>query len=449
MEKNKKSFLIEFFSLAVPIMLQSLSGNILNLCDTLMVSQLSETAISGITVANKTFFIFHLVIFGASSGVSIFMAQYYGAKDEKSCRQAFGFGVRMCLGVAILFLLFLFLAPERAFTLYVKNPETIAAGLSYIRIVRFSYVPVAVNVMMAVYFRITQRQNIPMYSGIISVAVNILFNYILIFGKLGAPRLEIRGAAYGTLLSRIFEMSILVVLFCRGQKKEGEKRKREFLSRQIRGNMLKKILPLIVNETVWAAALNMIFKNYCRVNETYIPAITVVDNIFDMVNVAFIGCSMTAGIVMGKYLGADKLSEAKKVSVRLIKIDLLVSVAVSLCVFAVAPYIPLLFALKGELLLVTTLLLRIKVLFSWTQGYGETIYYILRAGGDTRAVFLVDGLFMLMGPFLVSTLASRLTEWPLPYVYFCTEGIYLMKLFVTTYLYKKGKWAKNIVAKVE
>lgn len=449
MVRNKKPFLIEFFSLAVPIMLQSLSGNILNLCDTLMVSQLSETAISGITVANKTFFIFHLVIFGASSGVSIFMAQYYGAKDEKSCRQAFGFGVRMCLGVAILFLLFLLLAPEQAFILYVKNPETIAAGLSYIRIVRFSYVPVAVNVMMAVYFRITQRQNIPMYSGITSVAVNILFNYILIFGKLGAPRLEIRGAAYGTLLSRIFEMSMLVILFYRCQKREGEKKKRESLSRQIRGNMLKKILPLIVNETVWAAALNMIFKNYCYVNETYIPAITVVDNIFDMMNVAFIGCSMTAGIVMGKYLGANKLSEAKKVSVRLIKIDLFVSVAVSLCVFAVAPYIPLFFALKGELLLVTTLLLRIKVLFSWTQGYGETIYYILRAGGDTRAVFLVDGLFMLMGPFLVSTLASRLTEWPLPYVYFCTEGIYLMKLFVTTYLYKKGKWAKNIVAKVE
>lgn len=447
MEKNKKAFLIEFFSLAVPIMLQSLSGNILNLCDTLMVSQLSETAISGVTVANKTFFIFHLVIFGASSGVSIFMAQYYGAKDKKSCRLAFGFGVRMCLGIALLFLLFLLVAPRLVFTLYVKNPDTIAAGMSYIRIVRFSYVPVAVNVMMAVYFRIHQRQSIPMYTGIFSVAVNILFNYILIFGKLGAPRFEIRGAAFATMLSRILEMGMLLLLFYRHQKQEGEKRKKETISWHMRGIMLRKILPLIVNETVWAAALNMIFKNYCYVNEAYIPAITVVDNIFDMVNVAFIGCSTTAGIVMGKWLGANKLSEAKKISVRLIKIDLFVSVAVSLCGFLVAPYIPLLFSLTGELLSVTTLLLRIKVLFTWTQGYGETIYYILRAGGDTREVFLVDGLFMLIGPFLVSTLASRFTGWPLPYVYFCTEGIYLTKLFVTTYLYRKGKWIKNIAVR--
>ena len=150
---------------------------------------------------------------------------------------------------------------------------------------------------------------------------------------------------------------------------------------------------------------------------------------------------------MGKWLGANKLSEAKKISVRLIKIDLFVSVAVSLCVFLVAPYIPLLFSLTGELLSVTTLLLRIKVLFTWTQGYGETIYYILRAGGDTREVFLVDGLFMLIGPFLVSTLTSRFTGWPLPYVYFCTEGIYLTKLFVTTYLYRNGKWIKNIAVR--
>lgn len=319
--------------------------------------------------------------------------------------------------------------------------------MSYIKIVRFSYVPVAVNVMMAVYFRIHQKQSIPMYTGIFSVAVNILFNYILIFGKLGAPRLEIRGAALATLFSRILEMGMLLILFYRHWKLEGGKRKKETISWHMRGIMLRKILPLIVNETVWAAALNMIFKNYCYVNENYIPAITVVDNIFDMVNVAFIGCSTTAGIVMGKWLGANKLSEAKKISVRLIKIDLFVSVAVSLCVFLVAPYIPLLFSLTGELLSVTTLLLRIKVLFTWTQGYGETIYYILRAGGDTREVFLVDGLFMLIGPFLVSTLASHFTGWPLPCVYFCTEGIYLTKLFVTTYLYKKGKWIKNIAVR--
>lgn len=444
MEKDKKTFLIEFFSLAVPIMLQSLSGNILNLCDTLMVSKLSETAISGVTVANKTFFIFHLVLFGASSGVSIFMAQYYGAKDKRSCRLAFGFGVRMCVGIALAFLLFLLSAPEWAFTLYVKNGETIAAGLSYLKIVRFSYVLVALNVMMAVYFRIHQRQRIPMYTGIASVAVNILFNYILIFGKLGAPRLGIRGAAFATLFSRGLETGMLLLIFYRQRKGEVGERRGERLGRQMRGNMLKKILPLIVNETVWAAALNMIFKNYCYVNEAYIPAITVVDNIFDMVNVAFIGCSTAAGIVMGKYLGADRLSEAKKISLRLIKIDLSVSVAVSLCVFLVAPYIPTFFALTGELLRVTTLLLRIKVLFTWTQGYGETVYYILRAGGDTREVFLLDGLFMVLGPFLVSTMTSRLTGWPLPYVYFCTEGIYLMKLFVTTWLYKKGKWIKNM-----
>lgn len=292
MQSRKTAFLKEFFFLAVPVMLQSLSGNILNICDTMMVGRISEIAISGVTVANKTYFIYTLVIFGASSGISIFMAQYYGSGRIKVCNGIFRFGIWMCAGIGAAFLLFLSAAPSAAVGLYVKTPETIEVSLSYIRVVRFSYIPAAVSAVCAVYLRIMQKAQIPMLTGFASMLLNVLLNYALIYGHLGFPAMGVTGAAIATLLSRCMEMAAVTAAFWTVFRKS--ERGTERLTRETKWFMVQKIIPLICNETIWAVALTMVFRNYCRINEEYIPAITVVDNVFDLVNVAFAGCSTAA-----------------------------------------------------------------------------------------------------------------------------------------------------------
>lgn len=442
MQSRRKAFLKEFFFLAIPVMLQSLSGNILNICDTMMVGRISEIAISGVTVANKTYFIYTLVIFGASSGISIFMAQYYGSGRMKICNGIFRFGLLLCVGIGAVFLVLLSTVPWAVVKLYVKNPETIAVSLSYIKIVRFSYIPAAITGVCAVYFRIIQKSYVPMLTGFGSMLMNVLLNYALIYGHLGFPTLGVTGAAIATLVSRCMEMAAVLVVFAVIFSK-GE-RGVEQLTKETKLFIIQKIIPLICNETIWAVALTMVFRNYCRINEEYIPAITVVDNVFDLVNVAFAGCSTAAGVMMGKILGSGKLGEAREDAKKMIKINLAVVITSSLLVILVAPWIPRIFSLTGSSLLAATGLLRIKAAFCWMYGYGETIYYILRAGGDTKAVLMVDGLCVVFGPLLVSGLLVAFSDFSLQMVYCFTEASNILKVVIASYLLKQGAWLKNL-----
>ncbi|RKI43736.1 MATE family efflux transporter [bacterium D16-51] len=446
--RKRWAFLAEFFSLAVPIMLQQLSGNILNICDTIMIGKVSDKAISGVTVANKTYFIYSLLVFGITSGISMFMSQQYGAKQFHTVKRTFCFGIKICLAAAAAFLVFLLILPEKAIELFVSGEEIIQLGTDYIKIARWSYIPAALSWMSGVYYRIYEKQKLPMAVGMASVLLNVLFNYVFIYGNWGMPAMGIKGAALATTLSRYIEFFILfAILIAFYNGKEIFTGKKGKLCRKEKLLIIRKTIPLMVNEGIWAAALSLVFKNYCYVSEADIPAITVVDNVFDMMNVAYVGCSMASGIITGKILGSGKMKEAWKTAKRLIFIGLAVSASASILICLTAGIIPKIFSLSGSLFVMSATLLRIKAAFSWSQGYGETIYYILRAGGDVKAVLFIDGLFNLYGPLLVSTVAAYGADMPIQAVYLCTEATYLLKIFIATFFFKKGRWCNNLAAK--
>lgn len=199
----------------------------------------------------------------------------------------------------------------------------------------------------------------------------------------------------------------------------------------------------MLNEGMWAIALSLVFRNYCRVSETYIPAITVVDNVFDLLNVAYYGCSVAAGIVIGKVLGTGNMKKhgRHRKTHCYLPYNKYQCHGVNLCHIGSFTKILL---IDGSVYTMATTLLIMKAMFGWTQGYSETIYYIIRAGGDVKAVLVIDGLFMLYGPFLMSTIVSYGTNWPIQIVYLCTEATYIIKIIVATYFYRRKKWCRNL-----
>lgn len=234
--------------------------------------------------------------------------------------------------------------------------------------------------------------------------------------KLGMPILGIKGAALATLISRCMETAMLLtILFFKDSGKEIFGEKIGALDKTKKMRIIKKIIPLMVNEGLYAIALSLIFRNYCIVSEANIPAVTVVDNVYDFVNVAFVGVSQAAGIIIGKVLGTGNMEIAKKTANRLLVIGVTTSVIGSCIIVGISGFVPMLFSLSGGVFAMATSLLRIKAIFSWSQGYGLTIYYILRAGGDVAAVLVLDGLFNLYGPLLVSSIlayfANFSIEW--------------------------------------
>lgn len=448
MTNSRRKFIKDYFLLAVPIMLQQLSGNILNICDTIMVGHISSEAISAVTVANKMYFIYILLIFGTASAISVFMSQYYGAGEKLLSKKTLKFGLEICLGISLVFFLILSIFPSTLMRIFVDGENLIVLGTDYISFIRWSYIPIAVSQMMAIYYRVFKKPNIPMFTSAFSVALNIVLNYILIFGHLGIPAMGIEGAALATLIARCTECLILFSIFIKKENgKEVFMKGAKGLTWEKRILIVRKTVPLMMNEGIWALSLSLIFRNYCLVSERYIPAITVVDNVFDLVNVTFFGCSLASEIIIGKILGTGEMDQAKRVAKRLILMGLGVSLFVSFTVASLAPTIPGLFSLSGDLFRMATTLLFIKAAFSWSTGFGETVYYILRAGGDVKAVLLLDGLFMLYGPFLISTIVSHGTDWPIQMVYLCTEAAYILKIFIALYFFRKGNWCTNLTKK--
>lgn len=298
--------------------------------------------------------------------------------------------------------------------------------------------------MMAVAYRVQGNSQLPMFSGFISFITNVLLNYVLIFGVYGFPQMKIAGAALATLISRYVEMCILIYFSMLPDSEYCLWIKYRKLSFDLKKDIIKKTIPLIFNETIWSLSLSLIFMNYCYVNETFIPALTVVDQISSMAYVAFAGFSTAVGVIIGNTLGANELELARKQAKTMIKVGLSINIIMAIIIASTSFVTPLLFSLGKESTKMATTLLIIKASFMWTQGYSETLYYIFRAGGDTKSVLYIDGMFMTCGPLLMSVIFSRIIPLDLYMLFTVVEGISVLKIVIATYFYRKETWLNNL-----
>ena len=254
-------FMRYFISLALPVILQQLLAHLLAMSDTIMLGAFSEQAISAVSVANKYFFIYNLVIFGLTNGLGLFISQYHGAVQKENENRTLRFGLRLCIYTACGFMFILLISPSAVMSVFVKNQNLISLGNTYNRIVLFSFIPYAVAQMLGVGYRVIAHTRIPMYAGTLSFVLNVVLNYGLIFGRLGLPAMGIAGAAWATLLARLTEAVSLTLVSMH--------KKSEFYFFQRYGGfdvrhklvILKKTIPLVCNEFIWSLGLSLIFIN--------------------------------------------------------------------------------------------------------------------------------------------------------------------------------------------
>lgn len=439
-----RSFIKGYFKLSLPVICQQLLTNLISITDNLMIGVAGEQALSAVSVANKFFFVYSLTIFGLTNGVGIFIAQYYGAKEHTSCQQVFRFGIKTGCAIAVLVTGFMLVYPEITMSLFIKDANVIELGLEYIKYIRFTYVPFAFISMASVAFRVIGQPSVPLKTGFISFITNIVFNYLLIMGNLGFPRLGIAGAAIATLLARIAEMLTLIWLLLRKDNSLSLRGRHPALDLSQKKHVLGKTFPLMCNEIIWSIGINILFLNYCFINERYVPAITVADNVSHLAYVAFSGCGVVAGVYIGNELGAGNLELAKENGEKMLQTALLILGAGNVIILASSFFAPQIFSLSPANVTMARNLIIVKGLLSWTQSYANTAYYILRSGGDTKSVLIIDGIYTWVGPVLVSTVFSRIIPLSFLALYVLVEGMGLIKVFISLYFYKKGTWLNNL-----
>ena len=314
-------FYRRYLLLAIPMILQNAITNLVSFLDNIMVGQLGTEQMSGVAIVNQLIFVYNLAIFGAVSAASIFGAQYFGKGNHKGHMYSFRFKLYATLlvtGGAIL----LFLTKGSALiSLYltdtVGNGATDVAlkyGQEYLAIMMVGLIPFAVNQSYATNIKETGQTFIPMLASFVAVGTNALLDYLMIFGIGPFPKMGVQGAALATVIARYIE-ALIVIIWAHMHRAKNRYLEGAYTGFGIPFAELKAILvkgfPLMMNEVMWAAGMTTVTQCYSVRGLDVVAGLNIASTITNLFNIVYLQLGSCISIVVGQYLGAGKLKEAK------------------------------------------------------------------------------------------------------------------------------------------
>lgn len=453
---GNKAFYRMVLAVVIPIVIQNGITNFVGLLDNLMVGQIGTEQMSGVAIANQLMFIFNLAIFGAISGAGIFGAQFYGKNDYEGVRNAFRFKLYICAAIcgvtAFVFLVF----GKELVSLYLSGDEsgtdaaaTLEYGVQYLRVMVLGTVPFAFGQIYAGTLRESGETVLPMKAGLVAVLVNLVFNYLLIFGHFGFPKLGATGAAVATVLSRVVEVLIIVVVSHRRTAQfpyfEGLYRTLKIPAALVKSIIIRG-MPLFVNELLWAMAMAMLTQCYSVRGLAVVAGLNIAGTVSNLFNVVFISMGNAVGILVGHQLGAGESEKARDTDNKLIFFSVVSCVIIGAIMAAVAPLIPQFYNTNDDVRNLAMQFLLVSAAYMPVGGFLHSCYFTLRAGGKTGVTFLFDCVFIWVISVPLAFCLTRFTGLSIVSIYFICQFADLIKCVIGLILLKKGIWIHNIVS---
>ncbi|MDD6207731.1 MAG: MATE family efflux transporter [Clostridiales bacterium] len=443
---QKKVYQKELLAIGLPVTLQSIFQASYSLVDQLMVGSLGTVSIAGSGLGAKFSSLVSVTLSAVAAVASILIAQYHGKQDREGINRSFFSCLYISVLVLLLFALPAFCIPEIIMGFYSEDAETIRMGAVYLKLIAVSYIPMNVTLMCSAFFRSVEKSRYPLYASILSMAVNLLGNYLLIFGKFGCPRLGLQGAAYGTLIARTLEALLLVSLMAVQQKK-GEIRLRPVSLREkgIYGSISVMIVPILLNEFLWSLGENIYAGIYGRLGTDALAAMTLTNPLQAMFIGMFSGVSSAAAVMVGKRLGSNDNEGAYVVSKYLMKTGVLGSLVVSVLLVLLIPFYVKWFSIGPEVARLTKYIVYALALVLFAKitnmilGGG-----ILRSGGRTRITLCVDLVGTWVFGVPLGLLAAFVFHLPIYMVYFILSLEEVIRLIISIFLFRSKVWMQNL-----
>ncbi len=452
-----KAFYKMVLAIAIPIMIQNGITNFVSLLDNIMVGQVGTDQMSGVAIVNQLLFVFNLCIFGGVSGAGIFTAQFFGQDNHEGVRDTFRFKLIIC-GVITLIGLGILVAYSKEFILLYLHEDggasnleaTLDYAMKYMRIMLIGLVPFAISQAYSSTLRETGETVLPMKAGIVAVVVNLCINYLLIFGKFGFPKLGIEGAAIGTVIARYIEC-LIVAIWTHQHQGRHYFIKGVYRNFKVPVELAKRILikgmPLILNETLWAAGTAMLMQCYSVRGLAVVAGLNIATTIANLFNVIFIALGSAIAIIVGPLLGAGKMEEAKDTAYKMITFSVVCCLVIGGMMAIVAPAFPSIYNTTNEVKALATWFIRIAALCMPIYGFLHASYFTIRSGGKTFITFLFDSVYLWVISVPLAFCLAHYTGLHILPVYLLCQLIDLVKCIVGYVLLKKGVWLENLVEK--
>lgn len=447
---GSKGFYKMVLAICIPIVIQNGFTNLASLLDNIMIGQLGTLSMSGVSITNQLLQVFNVTIFGAMSGPGIFMAQFYGKKNKEGVENCFR--IKLIIGIIITLLaIFLFYTfGQQLISLYLNdNPQdnlkTLNYGMDYLKIMIIGLIPFVITQVYSSSLRETGNTVLPMIASVVAVIVNFCINYILIFGHFGFPQLGVTGAAIGTVVSRVVEMSINIVGGYRNTYlKEAMVLKKVPLS--LTKEMLKRGLPLLCNEILWSISIALISQSYSTRGIIVVAAINITTTVTNFFMIVCYAMGNSISIVVGQQLGAGEIEKAKDYDLKMLFMNFVMCLAIGIVLFNVSSLIPQIYNTSLEVKALASQLLKIAACMLPIISIYYSSYFTMRAGGKTFLTFLFDSGYTFVFTFMSALLLTRLTSLPILTIYLLVQCVDIPKATLGLVLVRKGIWVHNIVS---
>ena len=429
-----KRFYRMVLAVVVPIMIQNGITNFVSLLDNIMVGQVGTEQMSGVAIANQLIFVFNLCIFGAVSGAGIFGAQFYGSGDHEGVRDTLRFKLVISVLLFLCAALIFTGAGEQLIRLYLSgesesvDPEkTLAYGMAYLRIMIPGLLPFALVQSYAGTLRETGETMLPMKAGIVSVLVNLMLNYLLIFGKFVAiviswTHRHTKENLFAHGLYRNFHIPV-----------------------HLAGQILRKGTPLMLNETLWSLGMAALMQCYSVRGLSVVAAMNISSTISNLFSIVFMAMGNAVAIIVGQLLGAGKMEEAKDTDVKLIFFSVVSCAVVGVGMAVFAPFFPRLYNTEPAIREMARDFIWVAAILMPMNAFVNASYFTLRSGGKTVITFFFDCGYVWVVSIPLAYCLSRFTDLPIQPLYFICQGADILKCVVGYILVKKGVWIEKLV----
>ncbi|MBQ1400289.1 MAG: MATE family efflux transporter [Lachnospiraceae bacterium] len=451
---NVKHLYKRALQIAVPIMIQSGITNFVSMLDNIMVGRVGTDPMSAVAIVNQLMFVWYLAIFGGMSGIGIFTAQFCGKKDHEGTRYTFRMMLMLSAILIVIGLIVFRAAGPQLITFYLHEDggvgnaaATLGFARSYLGVMLIGFLPFAVSQSYSTVLRNSGETVIPMTASLSAVAVNLIGNYILIYGKLGAPALGVTGAAIATVASRFVELAVIVIYTHRSHAKfpfiEGAFRSLR-VPKSLLVSCIKKGSPLLLNETLWALAMALLTQCYSFRGLSVVASMNISNTISNVFNATLISMGSAIGILLGQELGMGHFDTVRKDAGRLALFAVLLCAVGAAALFIVGGFFPHVYRTSPEIQNTAAGLIRITALITPINAYSNAAYFTIRSGGKTFITFLFDSVFQLCVCFPVAYVLAHFTAVPILTMYLIVMLLDLIKCTIGFILVRKGVWINDI-----
>ena len=436
----------KILKIAIPISLQSMITVGINLMDTVMLSSMGDAQLSASSLAGQFINLFMIFCMGIGMGASVLTSRFWGMRDNASLKKSITIMLRFALVFATVFTVATIAAPQWIMRIYTEESHIIEYGVRYLFWMIPTYFCTGLSLVCTIVLRSVGQVKIPLACSVIAFFVNVFFNWVFIFGKLGAPRMEIEGAALGTLIARLFELCFICGYFFFIDQRIRYRIKDLFMKcRDMLKEYIRVSIPVLISDGLLALGNNAVAMVMGHIGEAFVAANSVTMVVQQLSSVLTQGVSNSSGIITGHTMGEGDYKKAYRQGFAFLFIGCVMGTLAGLLILAVKNPIINFYDVSAEAKLISHEMMYAIAVIMVFQTVGNMLTKgVLRAGGDTKFLMMGDILFLWVASIPLGALAGLVFHWPAFWIYFLLKIDQVIKCIWCFFRLKSGKWMKKI-----